>query len=144
MKYLLDTCVISELASRHPNIEVIEWLRQQDSDSLYLSVVTIGEIKKGIAKRGGDDRAIELEIWLRTTILGTFADRILPVDGSVAMEWGRICGESERIGKKRPAVDALIAATALHHKMKLVTRNVDDMAGMGVPIFNPFADNITH
>ena len=83
---------------------------------------------------------IKLERWLQTTILGTFADRVLPVDCSVALEWGRICGVSERNGRKRPAIDALIAATAFVHKMKLVTRNVDDMAGMGVPIFNPFAE----
>jgi predicted nucleic acid-binding protein len=138
MKYLLDTCVISELVNQRPNTRVVEWLKRQDPDSLYLSFVTVGEIKKGIAKRGGDARAIKLEKWLHTTILGTFADRILPVERNVSLEWGRICGEAERIGKKRPAIDALIAATAFVHKMKLVTRNVDDMAGMGVPIFNPF------
>ena len=87
MKYLLDTCVISELVNQRPNARVVEWLKQQDPDSLYLSFITVGEIKKGIAKRGGDAR---------------------------------------------------VAATAFVHKMKLVTRNVDDMAGMGVPIFNPF------
>jgi predicted nucleic acid-binding protein len=62
----------------------------------------------------------------------------LPVERNVSLEWGRICGEAESIGKKRPAIDALIAATAFVHKMKLVTRNVDDMAGMGIPIFNTF------
>ena len=94
--------------------------------------------KKGIAKRGGDARAVKLEKWLQTTILGTFADRILPVERDVALEWGRICGEAESVGKRRPAIDSLIAATALVHKMKLVTRNINDMAGLGVPIFNPF------
>lgn len=141
MRYLLDTCVISELVNRRPNTRVVEWLSRQDPDSLYLSYITVGEIKKGIAKRGGDARALKLERWLQTTILGTFADRILPVERSVSLEWGRICGEAERIGKRRPAIDALIAATAFVHKMKLVTRNVDDMAGMGVPIFNPFAED---
>ena len=140
MKYLLDTCVISELVKQRPSTRVVEWLRQQDPDSLYLSFVTVGEIKKGIAKRGGDARALKLEKWLKATILGTFADRILPVERNVSLEWGRICGEGERIGKKRSAIDALIAATAFVHKMKLVTRNVDDMAGMGVPIFNPFEE----
>ena len=139
MKFLLDTCVISELASRHPNAQVISWLKRQNPESLYLSFVTVGEIKKGIAKRGGDARAIALEKWLQTEILGSFADRILPVEKNVSLEWGRICGDAERVGRKRPVVDALIAATALVHGMKLVTRNVDDMAGMGVPIFNPFA-----
>lgn len=139
MKFLLDTCVISELANHRPNAQVISWLRRQDPESLYLSFVTVGEIKKGIAKRGGDARAIALEKWLQTEILGSFADRILPVEKNVSLEWGRICGDAERVGRKRPAVDALIAATALVHGMKLVTRNIDDMVGMGVPIFNPFA-----
>ena len=138
MKYLLDTCVISELVRQRPNVRVVEWLQQQDPDSLYISFLTVGEIKKGIEKRGGDARAIKLEKWLQTTILGAFANRILPVERSVSLEWGRICGEAERTGRKRPAIDALIAATAFVHKMKLVTRNVDDMADMGASIFNPF------
>ena len=82
-----------------------------------------GEIKKGIAKRRGDARAVKLDEWLQTTILGTFAERILPVERDVALEWGRIC-EAESVGKRRPAIDSLIAATALVHKMKLVTRNI--------------------
>ena len=139
MKFLLDTCVICELVNRRPNASVINWISRQDPESLYLSFVTVGEIEKGIAKRGGDARAKALDKWLKSEILGSFADRILPVEKAVSMEWGRICGEAERVGRKRPAVDALIAATALVHGMKLVTRNVDDMAGMGVPILNPFA-----
>ena len=140
MKYLLDTCVISELVNRIPNPRVVDWLERQPSDSLYISFVTVGEIEKGIAKRGGDLRAQRLERWLQDKILGEFADRILPVERSVSLEWGRICGEGERIGRMRPAVDALIAATASVHGLTLVTRNVNDMAGMGVPIFNPFAE----
>lgn len=138
MKYLLDTCVVSELASLHPNERVLEWLRAQEPDSLFLSVVTVGELEKGIAKRGDDRRARTLEVWLRTTILGSFGDRILPIGCEVALEWGRICGAAERIGRKRPAVDALIAATASVHQLVLVTRNVMDMDGMGVSILNPF------
>ena len=138
MNYLLDTCVISELVNRRPNASVMEWLGRQDPESLYLSYITVGELKKGIAKRGGDARAKVLEKWLQSEGIGMYADRILPVENAVAQEWGRICGEAERIGKKRPVIDALIAATALVHGMKLVTRNVEDMAGMGVPILNPF------
>ena len=138
MNYLLDTCVISELVNRRPNASVMEWIGQQDPSSLYLSYITVGELKKGIAKRGGDARAKVLEKWLQTEVLGLYANRILPVENAVAQEWGRICGEGERIGRKRPVIDALIAATALVHGMKLVTRNVEDMAGMGVPILNPF------
>ena len=138
MNFLLDTCVISELVKRRPNASVMEWLGRQDPESLYLSYITVGELKKGIAKRGGDARAKALERWLQTEVIGMYADRILPVENAVAQEWGRICGEAERIGRKYPAIDALIAATAVVHGMKLVTRNVEDMAGMGVPILNPF------
>ena len=141
MKLLLDTCVVSELANRRPNVQVVDWLRRQNPKSLFLSFVTIGELEKGIAKRGGDSRAIALGKWLRNDILAAFTDRILPVDREVALAWGKICGEAERAGRKRPAVDALIAATALVHGLKLVTRNIDDMIGMGVPLFNPFSQD---
>ena len=140
MKYLLDTCVLSELVRSRPDAQVIDWLRRQDSESLYISIVTIGEIEKGIVKRVQDERAAVLRKWLHTEILGDFSDRILPVDLRVALEWGRICGEAERIGKKRPAVDALIAATASVNSLKLVTRNISDMTGMGVPVLNPFTE----
>jgi predicted nucleic acid-binding protein len=140
VKYLLDTCVLSELVRSRPDAQVIDWLRRQDSESLYISIVTIGEIEKGIIKRVQDERAAALRKWLHTEILGEFSDRILPVDLRVALEWGRICGEAERIGKKRPAVDALIAATASVNSLKLVTRNISDMTGMGVPVLNPFTE----
>lgn len=140
MKYLLDTCVLSELVRPRPDAQVIDWLRKQNPESLYISAITVGEIERGIAKRGGDARAVALGRWLRLEIMGRFAKRIVAVDESVAMEWGRVCGEAERAGKKRPAIDALIAATAAVHGMKIVTRNVNDMAGMGVPILNPFAE----
>ena len=87
---------------------------------------------------GGDKRALDLERWLNDDILLRFSDRILPVDKSVALEWGRICGEGERIGHSRAAIDALIAATARVHGMTLVTRNINDMVGMDVPLLNPF------
>ena len=141
MKYLLDTCVLSELVRARPDTQVVDWLRRQNPESLYVSIITIGEIEKGIVKRGRDARAAALRKWLRTEILGGFSDRILPVDERVAMEWGRICGEAERIGKKRPAIDALIVATASVNALKLVTRNVSDMAGMGVPVLNPFTES---
>lgn len=140
MKYLLDTCVISELPNQRPNPKVIHWLQIQDPETLYLSFVTIGEIQKGLVKLGDSPRVLILETWFENEILKVFEKRILPVDKSVSLAWGRLCGEAERIGRKRPAIDALLAATALVHGMTLVTRNVSDMAGMGVPIFNPFAD----
>ena len=118
--------------------KVVKWFCRQEPKLLYLSYLTIGEIQKGIVKRGNDARAKRLKTWLEKKILTSYEGRILPVDKIVATEWGRICGESERNGKARPSVEALIAATASVHKMKLVTRNERDMSGMGVPLFNPF------
>ena len=140
MKYLLDTCVISELPNRRPDPQVIGWLRGQDPETLYLSFVTIGEIAKGLVKLGDTSRRAALEKWFKNDILAAFEKRILPVERSVSLAWGKLCGEAERIGRKRPAVDALLAATALVHGMTIVTRNVSDMAGMGVPVFNPFSE----
>ena len=138
MKYLLDTCVLSELTRARPSERVLSWLKSQDSQSLYISSLTIGELKKGIVKRGGDLRARRLERWLVDKVLKTYADRIVPIDRDESLTWGVVCGEAERVGRPRPAVDSLIAATARMHQMTLVTRNIDDMSGMGVALFNPF------
>ena len=138
MKYLLDTCVLSELTKSRPSAAVLSWLAAQDPKTLYLSSLTIGELKKGIVKRGGDIRARRLERWLADKVLRFYGDRIIPVACDESLTWGVICGNAERNGSKRPSVDALIAATALTHHMTLVTRNVNDMAGMGVSILNPF------
>jgi len=140
VKYLLDTCVISELMRPSPNERVVSWLRAQEPEALCLSYLTIGEPKKGIAKRGNDARAKRLEKWLVGEIFAAYQDRMIPVAKDEALLWGMICGASERTGRKRPVADSLIAATALVHNMTLVTRNVDDVAGMGVSIFNPFGD----
>ena len=143
MNYLLDTCVICEMMKKRPDEKVVKWFCKQEQKTLYLSYLTIGEIQKGIVKRGDDARAKRLKTWLDEKILTFYGGRILPVEKKVAVEWGRICGESERNGKTRPSVDALIAATASVHKMKLVTRNEKDMSGMGVPLLNPFDGSVS-
>ena len=129
---------MSELTRAKPSERVVAWLSAQDPQSLYVSSLTIGELKKGIVKRGGDLRARRLERWLVDKVLRLYGDRIVPVARDESLTWGVVSGESERTGLKRPAIDALIAATALTHHMTLVTRNVADMAGMGVSLFNPF------
>ena len=138
MKYLLDTCVLSEMTRARPSESVVAWLSAQDPQSLYVSALTIGELKKGIVKRGDDLRARRLERWLVDKVLRLYGDRIVPISRDESLTWGVVSGEAERNGLKRPSVDALIAATALTHHMTLVTRNVADMAGMGVSLFNPF------
>lgn len=137
MKYLLDTCVVSELVKKKPQPSVVRWLQAQDSADLFISCMTIGELEKGITKRGGDARAKELKSWL-LGILRTYGGRVIPVSMTIAREWGRICGENERLGHPRPMVDSVIAATASVEKMALVTRNVNDFVGFNVSVFNPF------
>lgn len=141
MKYLLDTCIVSELANRNPNPGVIAWLENQRSDDLFISVLTVGELEKGITKLGSGGRVAALRKWLEQDISGSFADRILPVTDEISRQWGRISGRSELGGLKRPVVDSLLAATASVHDLTLVTRNVRDMTGTGVPVFNPFSDH---
>ena len=137
MIYLLDTCIISETRLKAPNRGVINWLSHQEADMLYLSAITIGEITNGIARLGATKKAKELIGWL-DELQRSFDGRILSIDAKVAECWGRLLSENERVGKPRPAIDALICATAKVYNLTLVTRNVKDMEGMGVKIFNPF------
>lgn len=141
MKYLLDTCVISELCKRKPDTGVLAWLKKANPRDLYLSVMTVGEIKKGIAKSNDDERALELESWLNQKIRLKFADQILPVDEETALMWGRLTGAGERLGKPKSVVDALLAATASVHHLKIVTRNIKHLSGMGVELINPWKNS---
>lgn len=143
MKYLLDTCVVSEMAKKVPDKNVSEWLGGQKIENLYLSWLTVGELQKGVSKQGDTVKGRLLTRWLKTAVLGRYVGRIIAVEQQVATEWGRICGEAERVGNRRPQVDSLIAATAVAHKMTLVTRNVRDMEGTGATLLNPFASDKT-
>ncbi|RJR31839.1 MAG: type II toxin-antitoxin system VapC family toxin [Desulfobacteraceae bacterium] len=140
MKWLLDTCAISELVSRKPSKKVIEWIDSIDSDSLYLSVITIGEIRKGIEKLPDSKRRNEIRNWLTEDLFLRFKDRLLPLDSAVMLTWGALTGRLEREGTRMSAIDSLIAATALHHDFILVTRNEEHFANSQVKVFNPWND----
>lgn len=140
MKCLLDTCVVSELVARQPNQKVVEFVDTLDSDDVYLSVITVGEITKGIEKLSKSKRKRELRTWLREDLLIRFDGKIVPLDADVLMEWGALSARMESSGRTMPAIDSLIAATALTHQFKLVTRNVDDFEGTGVEIVYPWED----
>ncbi len=138
MKALLDTCVISEFVARQPNPKVVEFLDALDADDAYLSVITIGEIIKGIEKLPDSRRKTELRDWLQDDLLARFQGKILPLDTDIIVEWGMLVARTELAGKAMPAVDSLIAATALANKMALVTRNASDFEAAGIEIINPW------
>ncbi len=138
MKTLLDTCVISELVSKRPNSKVVEYVDALDPEDVYLSVITIGEIVKGIEKLPSSRRKAGLQAWLDDDLLVRFEGNVVPLDIEVLVEWGRITAHLESAGKTMPAIDSLIAATAQAKKMTLVTRNVSDFEAVDVEIVNPW------
>jgi len=135
--FLLDTNVISELVRPRPEPRVQAWIRNTDEDLLHLSVLTLGEIRKGITLLRDSSRRVALEAWLNSDLALRFAGRILPIDQSVADRWGRLAAQA---GSKLPVpvIDGLLAATALHFNLTLVTRNTADVIATGVPLFNPW------
>ncbi|NJL59019.1 MAG: type II toxin-antitoxin system VapC family toxin [Desulfobacteraceae bacterium] len=137
MKYLLDTCLISELPKPVPNQKVVDWLRKVPSASLFISVITIGEIRKGLSKLQPSEKKERLTDWL-DTLLKLYSKRILPVDLKVAEKWGELQGNAEKIGKPMSSVDSLLAATANVHKMAIVTRNESDFEEGEIRIVNPW------
>jgi tRNA(fMet)-specific endonuclease VapC len=138
MKYLLDTCVISELIARQPNEQVVRWIDSLDASSVYLSVITIGEIRKGIEKLPASQRKDALIKWLHDDLLVRFSERIVALDVEVMLEWGELTGRLEREGMKMSAVDSLIAAIVLQGDFSLVTRNEDDFQNAEIAILNPW------
>lgn len=137
MSYLIDTNVLSELRRRDPNAGVLEWFGQRPSTTLYLSVLTLGEIRKGIDQAAEDARKLKLLDWLEVELPAFFVGRLLSVDTTVADRWGRLQAQA---GRPIPAIDGLIAATALTHGLRLVTRNTRDFTHPGLDIINPWRD----
>jgi tRNA(fMet)-specific endonuclease VapC len=138
MKYLLDTCVISELVSKRPNSSVVKFVDSLDSDDIYLSVITIGEIIKGVEKLPKSKRKQELHTWLKEDLLARFSGKIIPIDNDVITEWGLLTARLDLAGTPMPAIDSLIAATALTYAFALITRNVSDFKGSSVEVVNPW------
>lgn len=139
MKYLLDTCLISELVKKEPNPAVVSWLDAEDEQKLFLSVLHLGELQKGISKLPDGAKKEELQAWVALDLVERFAGRILEIDVETALCWGRLQGEAEQAGEKLPVMDSLIAATAAAHGLVVVTRNVRDMERCKARVFNPWA-----
>lgn len=139
MNYLLDTCVISEYTRREPNKKIIQWVDELDESCLFLSAITIGEIKKGIELLPTDSRRKQaLAMWLNNELLKRFSGRIYPVTVEVMLHWGSLYARLETSGQTVSTLDSLIAATALSHHAVLVTRGEDHFRPTEVEIANPW------
>ena len=138
MNYLLDTCVISELVKKKSDKKVVSWLEACDEEFLFLSVLTIGEIQKGITKLEDSKRKTSIQNWLDKDLLERFDDRILPLTIEIASTWGQIQGEAEMCGESIPTIDGLLGATAVTHNLTIVTRNEKDIKGSGARVLNPW------
>jgi len=138
VSWLLDTCVLSELVRPRPKASVVRWIGERDEGDLFLSVITIGELEKGIAKLPDSTKRATLEQWVRRDLADRFRGRLLVIDAGVAARWGALVGVSEARGQPLPVMDSLIAATSLQHDLTIVTRNTDDLERCGARCFNPW------
>lgn len=138
LKFLLDTSLVSELIRPRPEKKVVAWIGGVEDDLLALSVLTIGELQKGVAKLPQGDHRKKLARWIDEDLRLRFQGRVLPVTEEVAEAWGRLSGEAEAKGAKLPVIDALLGATALVHGLTVATRNTTDIARTGAAIFNPW------
>jgi predicted nucleic acid-binding protein len=136
--FLLDTNCVSEAVRSKPDRRVMDWLGAADESLLYLSVLTLGEIRKGAAILPQGKRRTYLESWLELDLQVRFSGRILDIDGPVSDRWGWLTAEAQRRGKPLSAIDGLLAATAIHHNLTIVSRNTSDFAGTHAPILNPW------
>lgn len=135
MSYLVDTNVLSELRNRKADAKVVAWMQARPRQSLYLSVLTLGEIRKGIEGVGDPAFRQILTDWLEVELSNYFVGRLLSIDEQVADRWGRMQASA---GRTLPAIDGLLAATALQHDLTLVTRNVKDFERLGLQLVNPW------
>lgn len=136
MSYLLDTNVLSELRRRQPDPNVVRWIAARPARSMFLSVLTLGELRKGIEALADGERKQRLLDWLGADLPRFFDGRILPVDAGIADRWGHLVAKA---GRPVPAIDSLLAATALTHDLALVTRNVKDFRYEGLRVVDPWA-----
>jgi len=136
--FLLDTNCISELVRSQPEPRVMEWMESTDESLLYLSVLTLGEIRKGVAGLAQGKRRTHLETWLEVDLQARFSGRIVSIDSAIADRWGLLASEAKRRGQALSVIDGLLAATALHHNLTVVSRNARDFTNTQVQVLNPW------
>jgi predicted nucleic acid-binding protein len=137
MSYLLDTNVVSEMTRRRPDQRVVRWLDSVPNTALHISVLTVGEIRSGVEVRQPSAKKERLRLWLEQEIPAWFEQRLLPVDAAVADRWGRLVAAARR---PLPAIDSLLAATALVYGLRLATRNVKHFELPGLELINPWGE----
>jgi len=138
MKYLLDTCVVSELIKKNPNKQVVKWISGTTETNLFISVLTIGELHKGIEKLPESRKKEKLHKWVNCDLKERFKNRIFNFDLQTATIWGKIQARSESAGKAMPAIDGMIAATGIANDLIIVTRNTSDTKISGASLLDPW------
>jgi toxin FitB len=138
VSFLIDTNVISEITKPHPDPKVVAFLHETDEDRLFISVITLGELRRGVALKAEGKSKSALDSWLRADLPERFSGRIVDITAAVADEWGELMGNAKRRGIALHAMDGFLAATARSHDKTLVTRNVKDFAPFGLRLLNPW------
>lgn len=139
MNYLLDTNLISEWIKPEPNSGVVTWMSEVDEDRLFISVVTLAELRRGIDRLAAGRRRDRLDSWLQHDLPDRFGERVLPINIDVADKWGRIVTRCEALGRPIGVMDAFIAATASAHELAVVTRNESDFESAVASVVNPWS-----
>ena len=138
MNYLLDTCVLSEFTRRQPDKRVIEWLNSIEEEKLFISVITVGEIQRGIERLPDSHRKTELLVWMNTGLFKRFAERMIAIDAPTMFMWGSLTARLEAAVQPMSVMDSLILTSALQNNLIVATRNVADFLSGGVQVINPW------
>ena len=138
MRLLLDTNVLSEVTKPRPNEDVLTWLHELDEDRTFISIVSIAEIRRGVALMDKGRKQEALDKWLTDDLPQRFENRIIPVERLVARAWGDLMALAKRSGRGLASMDGMIAATAVAHQLSLATRNTKDFEGLGINIIDPW------
>lgn len=138
MRLLIDTNVLSEASKPSPEPRVLEWLHGLDEDSTFISVVSVAEIRRGVALMDSGRRRDALASWLSDDLQQRFDQRMLPVDAAIAFAWGDLMASAKRMGRGLASMDGLIGATAITHALTLATRNTKDFQGLNIELFDPW------
>ena len=138
MSYLLDTNVLSETSKPFPDDAVKDWLHYVDEDMLFVSAVSLAELRFGIERLAPGERRVNLELWLRDSLVDRLGSRLLVVDGAIAAEWGSLQAQTEARGRRMNVMDCFLAATARVHELVVVTRDTEHFSNAGCELLNPW------